>query len=202
VKVLTIAGSPSLVSRSTALLDLASHLLHREGIVSSCLAVRSLPAEDLLHGRRTSVALQAAQTKLHAVQAIIVATPVYKASFAGVLKAFLDLLPENAFADKVVLPLATSGSASHILAVDYALKPVLSALGAKYVLNGVYAVDEQLSWAADGVLRIDADIQARLEEGIKRLIESLSWGTRGRETNATPDRAASTQVFSSARCSA
>jgi FMN reductase len=202
VKVLTIAGSPSLVSRSTALLDAASQLLRRHGIVATRLAVRALPAEDLLHGRYASAALHAAQTKLHGAEAVIVATPVYKASFAGVLKAFLDLLPENAFADKVVLPLATSGSASHVLAVDYALKPVLSALGAKYVLNGVYAVDQQFSWAADGVLQIDADIAARLEDGVKRLIDSVNWGAASVATDATTDRAANAQVFSSARCSA
>ena len=44
------------------------------------------------------------------------ATPIYKASYSGVLKAFLDLLPQFAFGGKVVLPLLTGGTAAHVLA--------------------------------------------------------------------------------------
>jgi len=40
-----------------------------------------------------------------------------------------------------VLPLATGGSPGHLLALEYALKPVLAALGARHVLDAVYVVD-------------------------------------------------------------
>ena len=62
---------------------------------------------------------------------LVVATPVYKAAYSGVLKVFLDLLPQTALKGKVVLPLATGGSPHHMLALDYALRPVLQSLGAK-----------------------------------------------------------------------
>ncbi|MDQ0896682.1 NAD(P)H-dependent oxidoreductase [Paenibacillus sp. V4I7] len=61
-----------------------------------------------------------------------------EASYTGVLKAFLDLLPQKGLECKVVLPLAVGGTISHLLAIDYALKPVLSALGARNILQGVY----------------------------------------------------------------
>ena len=61
---------------------------------------------------------------------MVVSTPVYKAAYSGVLKVFLDLLPQFGLAGKVVLPLVTGGTASHVLAIDYALRPVLLALGA------------------------------------------------------------------------
>ena len=56
----------------------------------------------------------------------------------------LDLLPERALEGKVVLPLATGGTVAHLLAVDYALKPVLSALKAQEILHGVFADDSQI----------------------------------------------------------
>ncbi len=56
------------------------------------------------------------------------------------LKTLLDLLPERALQGKVVLPLATCGcTLAHLLAVDHALKPVLSALKAQEILHGVFA---------------------------------------------------------------
>ncbi len=62
--------------------------------------------------------------------AVVVATPIYKAAYTGGLKALFDILPQSALRGKTVLPLATGGSPAHLLAIDYALKPVLSALGA------------------------------------------------------------------------
>lgn len=125
MKVLTIAGSPLPISRSGAVLTFASGLLRQRGLSTEHVSVRDLPADDLLLGRFDSLALKPTFSKLNAAQAVLVATPVYKASFAGTLKAFLDLWPENALVGKVVLPFATAGSSAHLLAVDYALKPVL-----------------------------------------------------------------------------
>ena len=45
----------------------------------------------------------------------------------------------------MVLPLASGGSVAHMLAVDYALKPVLNALKAQEVLHGVFANDTQIT---------------------------------------------------------
>lgn len=44
----------------------------------------------------------------------------------------------------MVLPLATGGTVAHLLAVDYALKPVLSTLKAQEILHGVFADDSQV----------------------------------------------------------
>ena len=101
------------------------------------------------------------------------ATPVYKAAYAGVLKAFLDLLPQDALHDKVVLPIATGGSSAHLLALDYALKPVLGALGASHILRGVYVTDSQVQFEHGGALRLADELDARLRSGISDLIKAL-----------------------------
>lgn len=50
---------------------------------------------------------------------MIIATPIYKAAYTGVLKVFLDLLPTNALAGKIILPIGTGATPAHLLALDY-----------------------------------------------------------------------------------
>jgi FMN reductase len=99
-----------------------------------------------------------------------VATPVYKAAYTGALKALLDILPPQALRNKTVLPIATGGSPAHLLVLDYALKPVLGALGASDILQGVYVTDGQLQLGKKGYLFIDLEIRERFD----RELESLS----------------------------
>src|SRR5579883_1164216 len=104
--VITIACSPSRSAKSSAILNYAQHLLHRRGAHTSAIVARDLPPEDLVYARLDSPAIQAANLLLDQADGVIIATPIYKASYAGVLKAFLDLLPQNALRGKSVLPIA------------------------------------------------------------------------------------------------
>jgi FMN reductase len=104
---------------------------------------------------------------------VILATPVYKAAYSGLLKTFLDLLPQSGLRDKVVLPIATGGSLAHTLAIDYALRPVLTALAARSILPGIFAVDSQIVVADDGVT-VDPALQQRLDDGVERVHQALA----------------------------
>ena len=143
--VLAIAGSPREDSRSRHLLDFAASELDVRGIAAQRINVRDLPAADLLHARFDSPPLREVIALVQQAAGLLVATPVYQAAYSGILKAFLDLLPQRALSGKVVLPIVTGGSAAHMLALDYGLKPVLSALGAHHVLAGLYALDSQIA---------------------------------------------------------
>ena len=101
------------------------------------------------------------------------ATPVYKAAYSGALKTLLDLLPERALEHKVVLPLATGGSLARMLAVDYALKPVLSALKAQEVLHGVFADDSQIDMKAQPHPLPAPALALRLEEALESFYQAL-----------------------------
>jgi FMN reductase len=87
-----------------------------------------------------------------------------------VLKVFLDLLPQTALKEKHVLPLATGGSPNHMLALDYALRPVLQSLGAAHILPGIYVTDSQVVVLPEGGYQIHADIAERLDVSVKTLI--------------------------------
>jgi FMN reductase len=172
--ILTISGSPARHSRSNALLAHLSHALTAAGHDVQAVGLRDIPAEDLIGAHVQCAGARALRAKLEGAHAVIIATPVYKASFSGGLKALLDLLPENALAGKAVLPLATGGSLTHLLALEYALKPVLSALGARTIFGGVYATDKDLAVLADGEVAISRAIQDRLELALHELREHLA----------------------------
>lgn len=142
--VLLIAGSPSEQSRSSGLLDWIEHRQTQRGLTVERLQIRELPAAALLLADWEHPDVIRAIDQVARARAIVVATPVYKAAYSGVLKVFLDLLPQTALKDKTVLPLATGGSPHHMLALDYALRPVLQSLSARHILPGVYATDAQI----------------------------------------------------------
>lgn len=172
--VVSIAGSPGICSRSGELLNYAAQQLQRRGSEVVSYRVRDFAVEDLLHARFDSPQVRQFLEHVQQADGLIIATPVYKASFSGALKALLDLLPERALADKVVLPIASGGSAAHMLAVDYALKPVLTALKAE-VLEGVYAVDAQIQYdEADRPALLEPQLFERLDEALEHLLLALS----------------------------
>jgi len=169
--VLLIAGSPSEQSRSSALLDSISHRLAlRGGLVVDRLNIRELPAQALLLAEWGHPAIAKAIEQIAKARAVVVATPVYKAAYSGLLKVLLDLLPQTALKEKTVLPLATGGSPHHMLALDYALRPVLQALAARHILPGVYATDSQVPQSADKRYEVGPDIAVRLDDAVLTLL--------------------------------
>lgn len=70
--------------------------------------------------------------------AIIIGTPVFQASIPATLKNIFDLLPQNAFRDKVVSMLVTAGSSKHYLIVEQQLKPILAYMKAQIVQTYVF----------------------------------------------------------------
>jgi FMN reductase len=168
--VLLIAGSPSEYSRSSGLLDWVGQRLAQHGQTVDRLPIRELPAAALLLADWTHPAVIRAIEQVARAKVIVVATPVYKAAYSGVLKVFLDLLPQTALKGKTLLPLATGGSPHHMLALDYALRPVLQSLSARHILPGVYAVDSQVPPSAGGAYAPGPEISTRLDDAVATLM--------------------------------
>src|SRR5690606_32684441 len=88
--VVSIAGSPGTRSRSGELLNYAAQHLQRRGVEVVSYRVRDFAAEDLLHARFDSPQVRQLLEHVQQADGLIIATPVYKASFSGALKALLD----------------------------------------------------------------------------------------------------------------
>lgn len=171
--VLLVAASPSLKSRSGALLAAAAERLHHHGLSTRTLRLRDLPAQPLLHADVEDSALRGAIASVAEARVIVLATPIYKAAYSGLLKVFLDLLPQDGLAGKSVWTLATGGSLAHLLALDYGLLPVLSALGARSHVDGVYATDAQIAKDVAGDYRVNDDIARRLLAGASQVLDRV-----------------------------
>jgi len=173
--VVTLGGSPSQRSRSGVLLDHAKRWLNQQGVEVVSYQVRDFPAEDLLHARFDSPKIVDLLQQIENADGLVIATPVYKASFSGALKTVLDLLPERALSHKVVLPIATGGSIAHMLAVDYALKPVLSALKAQEMLQGIFAEDSQIAYGEGSAqAQLVPILEQRLQESLEQFYSALA----------------------------
>ena len=177
MSVLLIAGSPSERSRTAALLEAAGQRLEARGVQVDRIRVRDLNPQALLLADFGHPSVSQATGQVARADVIVVATPVYKAAYSGVLKVFLDLLPQDGFKNKVVLPLATGGSPHHMLALDYSLRPVLQSLGAKHILPGIYATDAQVTVNDSGTYHVSDDIGLRLDDAVHTLVtETLQSG--------------------------
>jgi FMN reductase len=165
MSIVAISGSPSANSRSAQLLR---HVLARfaDGTPSALIALRELPAAALVQADFDEPAIRHALAQVAAARLVLVATPIYKAAYSGLLKTFLDLLPQDGLRGKTVLAIGTGGSAAHLLALDYALKPVLSALGARHILDTVYAVDAQLREDGRCGYVVHDDVTARVDRAL------------------------------------
>jgi FMN reductase len=193
--VLLIAGSPSERSRSAALLDAVSLRLAARGAQVQRLHIRDLNPQALLLADATHPSVARAVRQVADAGVLVVATPVYKAAYSGVLKVFIDLLHQAALKGKTVLPLATGGSPHHMLALDYALRPVLQSLGAKHILPGIYATDGQVALTPEGAYEVAADVAARIDEAVNLLV------TETLRPSAVPPGRFAPVPFSQVRCS-
>lgn len=70
--------------------------------------------------------------------AIVIGTPIFQASIPATLKNIFDLLPVNAFLDKVVSILVTAGSSKHYLVAEQQLKPILAYMKGQIVQSYVF----------------------------------------------------------------
>jgi FMN reductase len=170
--VVALAGSPSTSSRTVGLVELFAGWLREGGHEVRVVPVRALPAEALLGADAGDPLVADAVAAVAAADGVIAGSPVYKAAYSGVLKTFLDLLPHGALTGKTVLPLLTGGAPVHALAVDYALRPVLSALGARHVVPGIFVLDKQIERTPGGVV-LAKEVRTAIESAVADFAAAL-----------------------------
>ncbi|WP_322753317.1 NADPH-dependent FMN reductase [Frankia sp. Cas3] len=102
----------------------------------------ALIAQDLFADTHGSAATALESTRAAGV--LVVATPVYKGSYTGLLKVFLDLLPSGGLTGVVAVPVIVSGAPAHQAVAELHLRPVLAELGATVPTPAFSIVEAQL----------------------------------------------------------
>lgn len=141
--VVVLSGNPRPGSRTLgAARAVAGRLAADLGLPTGDPVDLALLAPDVLTG---SVAVTAARDRVAAARLLVVATPVYKGSYTGLLKAFLDGYGPDALAGVVAVPVVVSASAAHALAGEVHLRPVLVELGATVPARTFAVTEAELS---------------------------------------------------------
>jgi FMN reductase len=78
--------------------------------------------------------------RVRAAEAVVIATPVYRATFTGALKNLLDQLPIESLMGKPCGIVAMGATAHHYLGADWHLRDVLTWFGALTAPSSVYLV--------------------------------------------------------------
>lgn len=137
-----VSGSPSPNSRSRLLIDHTLAQLAALGVDTHLLDLSELPADALLARRRDDTVDAAVQKAIQA-HILILGTPVYRATYTGQLKAFLDLFPQAALRGRVTGLIATGASPLHALSIDHGLRPLVASLAGLTAAQAVYVTDAQ-----------------------------------------------------------
>ncbi|ATE59172.1 NAD(P)H-dependent oxidoreductase [Thauera sinica] len=151
--VVGLSGSLTHPSRTTTLVEAVLDAARRQGAGATHLINIADLAGDLGHAldpRKLPEPVAAAYRTLFAADVIVIATPVYKASYTGLLKHFLDLVDPKELKGKVAVLAATGGSERHALAVEHELRPLAAFFGLHVVPEGIYLKDADFSKLADG----------------------------------------------------
>ena len=74
----------------------------------------------------------------------IFACPTYKATYTGLLKAFLDNFGQDGLAGTLAVPVMIGAAPNHALAPEVHLRPLLVELGASVPSRGLYVLDSTL----------------------------------------------------------
>lgn len=75
---------------------------------------------------------------------LVVGSPVYKATYTGLLKAFCDHIVQGQLTGTLALPTMMGGADRHALAVELHLRPLLVELGATCATPGLYMLESQV----------------------------------------------------------
>ncbi|MBE7701169.1 NAD(P)H-dependent oxidoreductase [Oerskovia sp. Sa1BUA8] len=141
--VVTLVGNPRPASRTlTAAQAVAARVADDLGLAPrATIDLADLAAELLApaHPRADT-----ARTVAASASVLVVATPVYKGSYTGLLKAFLDLYGPDGLAGVVAVPVVVSGNPAHALAGEVHLRPLLVELGATVPARTLTLVDSRL----------------------------------------------------------
>lgn len=89
--------------------------------------------------------VQDALLAIESADALIVGTPVYRASFTGLFKHLFDFVDQFSLVDVPVLLAASGGSDRHALVLEHQLRPLFSFFQAQTLPIGVYATDQDFT---------------------------------------------------------
>jgi len=151
VSVLAVSAGESATSKTHALVS---------AVVDDVIDLSELSADGLL-GRRPDDAVATAVDRCCSADVLVVATPVYRATYTGALKAFFDRFQPGSLRGVVVVLVATAIVREHFLSLDTGGRALIASLDGLTTPTVVSATTEAFT---DG--RPGADIVEKLRGAV------------------------------------
>lgn len=167
LNVVAVSGSLHSPSKTTALVREIIDVLGTELSINVHLIELSEIGREFSGALNRDELSAAAEQELRTIEnadLLIVASPVYRASFTGLFKHVFDFVGQYALIDKPVLLAATGGSDRHALILEHQFRPLFSFFQALTLPLGVYAKDSDFT-----NYRVTSDeLRERIRQSITR----------------------------------
>ena len=169
LRVVAVSGSLHTPSRTTALVREILAALRRElPIDAHLIELADVGPEFAGTLRRDDLpaSIEDELQRIEAADVLVVASPVYRASFTGLFKHLFDFVGQYALIDKPVLLAATGGSDRHALIIEHQFRPLFGFFQALTLPIGVYANDADFTDHAVSSL----DLHERIDLAVARAL--------------------------------
>ncbi len=163
-----ISGSPQTGSRSTRIATAIAERLEAGDVRVRRFGLSDFESAELVYARADGGAVRRYIEVVESASAVVLSTPVYKASYSGGLKLLLDILPPDALRGKTVLAVASARISGHFQGVQRALDDLYRFFDVGFVIPSVFVVDEQVSVGARGLI-CDPYAEAAIERAATAL---------------------------------
>jgi FMN reductase len=114
-------------------------------------------------------AVEAALKAVETADLLVVGSPVYKGSYTGLFKHFIDFVDYRALIGTPVALLATGGSDRHALVIEHQLRPLFGFFQAQVLGTGIFLTERDYSDAGIS----DPILQARFDQLVREGVEAL-----------------------------
>ncbi|WP_314507069.1 FMN reductase [uncultured Microbacterium sp.] len=159
LRIVGVSGSLREPSKTTALVrELIDQVAAREQVQTRLIEVATLGPlfAGALRREDLQPEVEDALRAIETADLLIVASPVYRASFTGLFKHLFDFVGQYALVGTPVLLAATGGGERHALILEHQMRPLFGFFQALTLPVGVYASDtdfEGYELSSDAVRR-------------------------------------------------
>lgn len=169
LKVVGVSGSLKAPSRTIALVDEIVAALSRQlHVESRVIRINELGPSfaGALNRGEVPEEVEDALRAIETADVLVVASPVYRASFTGLFKHLFDFVDQYSLVDTPVLLAATGGSERHALIIEHQFRPLFSFFQAMTLPLGVYANDADFT-----DYRLTSErLRARIEKAVAKAV--------------------------------
>jgi FMN reductase len=169
-KIVGIAGSTTSPSSTRKLVaNAVTAVANRTGGSTSIIDIAEIGALSALSRADAAPALEAALREVETADLLVVGSPVYKGSYTGLFKHFIDLVDYSALIGTPVALLATGGSDRHALVIEHQVRPLFAFFQAQVLGTGIFLTAKDI---VDGRITDDA-CQNRFDRMIAEAVAAL-----------------------------